>query len=201
MVKSKFTFFQYFRRDQAWSDISQYKVNITIFLSQNLQRRPCSCKLNSRYVPPHCSLPQDNGVSLTSHNTERNSEGGCSFQIALSWFSVAGIAPVLLTQRFSSSQMLSIVFKSGDFGGKSKKFSLFAFRYVVVALARWARAIGKTSNVQWGKNLAISRISRAFFVLVAVIICSCTLFWNHEHVLSVRTPMGYSLDWAKSYPT
>ena len=58
--------------------MSQNKVNITIFLSQILQRRPCSCKISSGYVPPHCSLRQDNGVSLTSHNAERNSEGGCS---------------------------------------------------------------------------------------------------------------------------
>ena len=73
MVKSKFTFFQYFRRDQTRSNISQNKLNITIFLSQILQRLPSPCKLTSRYVPPHCSLQQDNGVPLTSHNAERNS--------------------------------------------------------------------------------------------------------------------------------
>ena len=54
---------------------SQNKVSITRFLSQILQRRPC--KLSSGY-PPLCSLLQDNGVSLTSHDAERNSEGGCS---------------------------------------------------------------------------------------------------------------------------
>ena len=32
MVKLKFTFFQYFRRDQTWSNISKNKVNITIYL-------------------------------------------------------------------------------------------------------------------------------------------------------------------------
>ena len=61
-------------------------------------------------------------------------------------------------------------------GGKSTTFSLFAFRYVVVALARGAGALAKTSNAQRGKNAAISRISRAFCVVVAVIICSCSLF-------------------------
>ena len=44
--------------------------------------------------------------------------------------------------------------------------SLFAFRYVVVAL-----------GLQ-GKNPAISPISRVFGVVVAVIICSCTLFFE-----------------------
>ena len=78
MAKSKFTFFQYFRRDQTGSNISQNKVNITIFISQILQRRPCPCKLRSGYVLPHCSKRQDNGVSLTSHNAERNSKEGCS---------------------------------------------------------------------------------------------------------------------------
>ena len=29
-------------------------------------------------MPPHCSLRQDNDVSLTSHNAERNSKGGSS---------------------------------------------------------------------------------------------------------------------------
>ena len=52
---------------------------------------------------------------------------------------MVGIAPVFLTRRFSSSQMFSIMYKSGDFfffgggggggGGKSTTFSLFAFRY------------------------------------------------------------------------
>ena len=53
---------------------------------------------------------------------------------------LVGIAPGLLTLRFSSSQMFSIMFKSGDLGGKLKTFTLFAFRYAVVALARWAGA-------------------------------------------------------------
>ena len=37
------------------------------------------------------------------------------------------------------------MFKSAHFGGKSTVFSLFAFRYVVVALARWTGALGKRS--------------------------------------------------------
>ena len=65
---------------------------------------------------------------------------------------MVGIAPVLLTRWFSSSQMFSIMFKSGDFGGKSTTFSFFAFGYVMVALARWTGALGKTSNAQKGKN-------------------------------------------------
>ena len=56
-------------------------------------------------------------------------------------FSVVGIAPVLLTRRFSSSQMFSIMFKSCDLGEKTTTFSVFAFRYVVLALARWAGAL------------------------------------------------------------
>ena len=35
---------------------------------------------------------------------------------ALSWFSVPRIAVVLLTRRFSSFQIISIMFKSGDLG-------------------------------------------------------------------------------------
>ena len=81
--------------------------------------------------------------------------------------------PVLLTRQFGSSQMFPFIFKSSDFGGKSTTFSLFAFRYVVVALARWAGALEKTSNAQRGKNPAISRMSRAFCIVV--IICSRTL--------------------------
>ena len=54
---------------------------------------------------------------------------------------MVGIAPILLTRRFISFQMFSIMFKSGDFGGKSTTFTLFAFRYAVVALARWAGVI------------------------------------------------------------
>ena len=46
--------------------------------------------------------------------------------------------------------MFLIMFKSGNlgWGGESTTFSLLAFRYVVVALARWAGALGKTSNAQ-----------------------------------------------------
>ena len=47
--------------------------------------------------------------------------------IALRWSSVVGIAPVLLTRRFSLSQMFSNMFKSGDLDGKSTTFTLFAF--------------------------------------------------------------------------
>ena len=39
-------------------------------------------------------------------------------KFALSRLSVVGIAPVFLTQRFSSSQMFSIMFKSGDLVGR-----------------------------------------------------------------------------------
>ena len=46
-------FLQYFKRDQSRSNKSQNKVNITTFLSQILQRRPCPCKLGSGYVPTH----------------------------------------------------------------------------------------------------------------------------------------------------
>ena len=52
MVKSKFTFYQYFRRGQTWSNFSQNKVNIRIFSSKILQWRPCPCKLSSGYIPP-----------------------------------------------------------------------------------------------------------------------------------------------------
>ena len=126
-------FFQYFRRDQTRWNIS---VSITIFLSQIRQRRQCPSKLSSGFVPPHCSLRPDNGVSLTSHNAERNSEGVCSTRREC----LLGISPVLLTRRSSSSQMFSIMFKSGDLDGKSTAFTLFAFRYAEVALARWAGA-------------------------------------------------------------
>ena len=51
-----------------------------------------------------------------------------------------GIAHVLLTQQFSPPLIFSIMFKSGDSGGKSTTFTLFAFRYAVVALAQWARS-------------------------------------------------------------
>ena len=47
--------------------------------------------------------------------------------IALRWSSVVGIAPVLLTRRFSLPQMFSNMFKSGDLDGKSTTFTLFAF--------------------------------------------------------------------------
>ena len=50
--------------------------------------------------------------------------------------SQVGIAPVLLTRRLSYSQMFSIMFKSGDLGGKSMTFTLFAFIYSVAVLAR-----------------------------------------------------------------
>ena len=63
---------------------------------------------------------------------------------------MVGIAPVPLTWRFSSSQMFSIIFKSGDFGqggGMSTTFILFAFRYVVVVLARWAGVDGMFPSV------------------------------------------------------
>ena len=57
---------------------------------------------------------------------------------------MVGIDPVLLTRQLSSSQMFSIMFKSGDWGGgggESTTFSLFAFRYVVVALVRCVGAL------------------------------------------------------------
>ena len=162
MVKQKFTFFQYFRRHQPWSNISQNKVNITIFFSQILQRRPCPCKLSSRFVPSLFTT-QDNGVSLTWHNAERNSEGGYSTrrEYLLSVDSVVRIAPVLPTRRFSSSQMFSIMFESGDLRGQSTTFMLLAFRYAVVTLARWAGAPSCSNFSQQWNDLRIQH-----FVLI-----------------------------------
>ena len=102
MVKSKFTFFQYFRKDQTWSNISQNKVNIAIFLSQGLQRRPCPCKLSSWYVPHTVHY----GKTTSSHWRHITLNVILSLRIfAVGWFSgVVKIAPVLLTRRFSSSQ-------------------------------------------------------------------------------------------------
>ena len=66
-----------------------------------MQQRSCPFKRSSRRVPPHCSLRQDNDVSLTSHNAERNSDGGCSTrrEFLLSADSVwrNSPSPVLLT--------------------------------------------------------------------------------------------------------
>ena len=58
---------------------------------------------------------------------------------------MVGIAPVIFTQRFSSSLTFSIMFKFGDLGGgggggETMTFTLFAFRFAVVALARWTRS-------------------------------------------------------------
>ena len=137
-----------------------------MFLSQILQRRPCPCKLSSGYVPRHCSLLQDNGVSLTSHNAERNSVGGCSTRrvFTLSRFTVVGIAPVLLTR---SSLTFLIMFKSDVIYG--------------VCIQIWRGGpcpMGWSTIVQQLHSSvnAIPQISRAFCVVVAVIICSCTLF-------------------------
>ena len=195
MVKSKFTFFQYFSIDQTWSNISQNKVHITIFFSQILQRRPCPW-----VCPPHSSLRHDDGVSLTSQNAERNSEGGCSTRrefFALSWFSVFGLATVLLTRRFSSSEMLSIMLMCWLWG------EIDDIYVVCIQICN-----GSPCPMDWSTIVqqlhssvnAISQISRAFFVVVAVIICIFTLFWNHAHVLSVRIPTGYSLELSQNLP-
>ena len=70
--------------------------------------------------------------------------------------------------------MFSIMFKSAHFGGKSTAFSLFAFRYVVVALARWAGALGKRSMHNEEKFRQFPEI--LVHVVLIFIICSCVVF-------------------------
>ena len=71
--------------------------------------------------------------------------------------------------------MFSIMFKSGDLGGKSTTFTLFAFRYAVVALARWAGALhSSVVSLQWN-DLRIEH-----FVLIA----SCSYVPLYENNFS-----------------
>ena len=74
---------------------------------------------------------------------------------------MVGIAPVRLTRRFSSSQMISIIFKSGDLGvGESMSFMLFAFRYAVVALVRCAGAPSCSNCIPlWFLNNGVNSVS------------------------------------------
>ena len=75
------------------------------------------------------------------------------------------IASVFLTQRFSSSQMFSIMLKSGDLRGESTTFILFPFRYAVVALIKWAEAPSCSNCIPlWFLDNGMTSVSSIFRV-------------------------------------
>ena len=72
--------------------------------------------------------------------------------------------------------MFSIMFKSGDFGEKLTTFPLFSFRYVVVDLARWAGAHGKTPMHNEVKILQFPECLVNFVLLLLLIIVGARFF-------------------------
>ena len=73
--------------------------------------------------------------------------------------------------------MFSIMFKSGDWGGGGVD-DIFVVCIQICSGGPCPMCWGTLKNFQctMRKNQAISRIPLAFCVVVAVVICSCTLF-------------------------